>query len=236
MRINQYLAHAGLCARRKADLLVSQGQIKVNGQPMTSLSYRVAPKDRVTYQGKLLTAEAKTYLLVYKPSGYITTANDPRGRKTVMDLLPSGMGRLYPVGRLDRATTGLLIMTNDGPLARGLAHPSGEVRKTYVARLDRPLRAADLAVLRQGPGVKLWDGWAKPDVIDLGKGPREVVLVLHSGRNRIIRRLFAALGYKVVLLEREAYAGLTLQGLRPGGWRTLMGQELQALRQLLQTK
>ena len=232
MRINQYIAHAGVCARRAAEQLVSNGKIAVNGKIMQDLTYRVKPTDVVSYQGKVLAHEQKCYVLLHKPLKYMTTLHDPQGRAVVTDLLQDKrINRVYPVGRLDYMTSGLLLLTNDGALATKLMHPSKGVPKTYRATLDADLQQAHVEQLRKG--LTLLDGPVTIDAIQRLKGnPRHVELTIHVGRNRIVRRLFQHLGYRVMQLTRIRYAHLTLQGVPKGSWRFLTKSEIQALKQL----
>jgi len=230
MFLSKYLALSGVCSRRKAAELIKEGAINVNGSMQTNPAYEVQQNDVVTYGDKVITVEKKVYILLNKPKGYVTTASDEFGRKMVMDLVnDANAERLYPVGRLDKDTTGLLIITNDGDLAQSLAHPSYEVSKRYNVTLDKNITKEDMQ--RCLEGVELEDGIASVDVITYGKsGDRNKVTVeLHSGKNRIIRRLFEALGYTVVALDRVSYAGLTLKGLACGAWRYLTDQEIAML-------
>lgn len=233
MRINQFIAHAGICARRASEKLIREGKIIINGAVCSDLAYQVQLDDRVVYQGKTLQKEHKQYLLLHKPAKYLTTVRDPHGRPTIMELLDlKGRGRLYPVGRLDCMTTGLLIVTNDGRLADRLSHPSQGVIKHYEVTLDKVLLPADLQAIRKG--VLLEDGPLSIDGLKL-LSPQKVSLALHLGRNRIIRRLFRHFGYYVKKLTRTKYAQLTLKGLGEGEWRPLTLQEVQQLRDLTRT-
>lgn len=228
MRLNKYIAHSGVCSRRKAAELVKGGEIFVNGKMEENPSYMVTDTDVVTYQGKELKLEEnKVYILMNKPKNTVTTLSDENGRMTVRDIIGDKVQeRIYPVGRLDRMTTGLLLLTNDGNLATKLAHPSGEVTKFYRAILDRDLEEKDLLAIRNG--LELEDGYIKVDGVDYvkGKEANEVGIKLHSGRNRIIRRIFEHMGYTVERLDREYYAGLTKKDLKRGWWRHLTEREV----------
>ena len=235
MRLNKYIAHCGLCSRRKAAEYVKEGHIKVNGVIEKAPGYLVQEKDEVSYKGKKLTPETqKVYLLLNKPKDTITTLRDEKGRRTVMDVVGKAVKeRIFPVGRLDRETVGLLILTNDGDLAKKLSHPSHEVKKVYHAVLDKPLREEDKKKIAKG--LQLEDGFAPVDGIDYvkGKDKKEVGIEVHIGRNRIVRRIFAHLGYTVVRLDRTYYAGLTKKDL-PRGWhRHLTEQEVIMLKHFI---
>ncbi len=238
IRLNKYIAHAGICSRRKAAELVKQGLIQVNGQTVTEPFYLVKKRDRVSYKGKLLKPETKKiYILLNKPRGLITSSQDEKGRKTVMDLFKNKIKeRIYPVGRLDKDTTGLLLLTNDGKLAQKLAHPKHKVKKAYHAVLDRPLTKNDLMKIAQG--LKLEDGIAQVDEIAYveGKGKNEIGIVLHMGKNRIVRRIFENLGYQVKRLDRTFYANLTKKNLPRGRFRHLTPKEIVMLKHLLNVK
>ncbi|HEV2601736.1 MAG TPA: pseudouridine synthase [Candidatus Babeliales bacterium] len=229
--LNKYIAHAGVCSRREAVELIKQGSVKVNGVIITEPSYIVQPKDFVKVGSKGVRPEQKVYVLLNKPTGYVTTVEDEQGRRTVADLVRD-VGRklrLYPVGRLDRDTTGLLIMTNDGALTQKLSHPKNHVQKKYSVVLDKPFPVEDLKKLKEG--VTLIDGRAYVDAISYGESKRNnvVKIVLHSGKNRIVRRMFEHLGYRVMQLDRINYAGVTKQGLMQGRWRFLEPEELASL-------
>jgi len=231
IRLNKYISNAGICSRREADELIQSGAIKVNGQIVTTLGFRVSPIDKIQYGDETLSREKKQYVLLNKPKDYITTANDPEGRKTVMELVKDACReRLYPVGRLDRATTGLLLMTNDGELAKRLMHPSHEMRKVYHVTLNKNLKAVDLKKIAEG--LDLEDGRAEVDEIAWASqdDKHEIGVVLHSGKNRIVRRIFEHLGYEVVKLDRTGLAGLTKKNLPRGKFRFLTEKELIMLR------
>lgn len=234
MRLNKYIAHAGICSRREADVLIAAGGVSVNGKVVTEMGYKVQPGDVVNYGGETLRSEPLRYFLLNKPKGYITTVDDPQERKTVMMLIDGACTeRIYPVGRLDRATTGLLLFTNDGELARKLTHPSSRVYKVYQVELDRPLVAADMRQIRDG--VELDDGPIQVDDIQYVEGlndKRILGVQLHSGRNRIVRRIFEHLGYEVRKLDRVAFAGLTKKDLPRGRYRELTAKEVGFLRMI----
>jgi 23S rRNA pseudouridine2605 synthase len=231
MYILKFLAHSGVCSRRKAIQLINDGLVEVNNNPMTDVTYFVKPDDRVKVGGKIVEPLDLKYILLNKPRDYITTVSDERNRRTVMDLIPQkNLGRVYPIGRLDRMTTGLLILTNDGELAQKISHPKNEVVKNYQAVLDRPFAEKDMIKLRNG--FRLIDGFIKVDRAFYAKGfPKNYVGVeLHSGKNRIVRRIFEHLGYKIKKLDRFGYAGLTKRTLRIGQWRFLTPEEIENLK------
>ncbi|EMR01288.1 pseudouridine synthase [Cesiribacter andamanensis] len=226
IRLNKYIADAGICSRRDADELIASGQIKVNGEVITQMGYKVSRSDTVLYNGKKINPEKLVYVLLNKPKDFITTTDDPQERKTVMDLVDNAAEqRIYPVGRLDRNTTGLLLLTNDGDLAEKLSHPSHKVKKVYQVLLDKPLAEEDFEKVQAG--VELEDGPAPIDEIGYVVPDRTVVGVeLHIGRNRIVRRIFESLGYEVLGLDRVIYAGLTKKDLPRGEWRYLSQKEV----------
>lgn len=232
IRLNRYIANAGVCSRREADTLISAGEIKVNGKVVTELGTKVKLTDRVVYKGKSLNPEKLVYVLLNKPKNYITTTDDPDERKTVMQLVTKACDeRIYPVGRLDRNTTGLLLLTNDGELADKLAHPSNNVKKLYQVDIDKPITDEDFLKIQDG--VMLEDGLAQVDEIGLVNETRTSLgLQIHIGRNRIVRRIFEHLGYTVVRLDRVMYAGLTKKDLPRGTWRHLTKQEVIQLKHL----
>lgn len=234
-RLNKYLAHCGIASRRACADIIKAGEVRVDGQVVTDIGFRVPPRSIVTYKGKVVKPESKkVYLLLNKPKNYITTSKDERGRKTVMDLIPERIeARVYPVGRLDRATTGLLVLTNDGDLAKKLSHPSHRVKKIYQLVLDRKISKRDLEQIRQG--IELDDGVAEVDWIQQteGKDPTALSLEIHSGKNRVIRRIFEHLGYEVKRLDRVYFAGLTKKDLPRGRWRHLTEQEVIMLRHFI---
>ncbi len=210
MRLNKYLAHAGIASRREADVLIQTGAVTVNGKTVTEMGYKVQPGDKVQFNGETIKPEKKVYVLLNKPKNFITTTEDEKGRKTVMELVQkSAPVRIYPVGRLDRNTTGVLLFTNDGDLAKKLTHPKHNVEKLYHVKLDKNLKPSDLDKIRNG--LKLEDGEIQVDDISYIKGAphSEVGVKIHSGRNRIVRRIFEHLGYDVIKLDRVVFAGLT---------------------------
>lgn len=230
-RLNKFIANAGVCSRRKADELIVQGQVVVNGVTVTELGHRIKMSDEVKLNGKILKREQFSYILLNKPKDYITTTDDPQERKTVMSLVKTpGSERIYPVGRLDRNTTGLLLLTNDGELAQKLAHPSHSVQKLYHVYLNKNLTKSDFEKLESG--IELEDGLVKIDEISYveGKDKNEIGLMIHVGKNRIVRRLFESLGYDVTKLDRVMYAGLTKKDLPRGRWRYLSDQEVRNLK------
>jgi 23S rRNA pseudouridine2605 synthase len=232
MRLNKFVAHCGLCSRRKAAEWVKAGKIKVNGAVEKNPAVLIQPNDIVEYKGERIELEEeKVYFLMNKPKNVITTKDDPQGRKTVMDLI-QGMttARIFPVGRLDRNTTGLLLLTNDGDLAKKLTHPSHEIQKVYEVELHTDVKPEDLDRLRAG--LKLEDGFAKVDAANyIARKPKSWISVqLHIGRNRIVRRLFDHLGYRVIKLDRVILAGLTKKGLGRGYVRSLREQEIRRLK------
>ena len=230
IRLNRYIANAGVCSRREADELIQSGAILVNGEPCTQLGSMVGPNDQVQYKGQMLNPEKKVYILLNKPKGYITTADDPEERRTVMDLLEGACKeRIYPVGRLDRNTTGVLLFTNDGDLAKRLTHPSHGARKIYHITLSTPLTKADFQAIAEG--VMLDDGFVEVDDIDYVETSdrKELGIQLHSGKNRIVRRIFEHFGYEVVKLDRVLFAELTKKDLPRGHWRFLSDKEVEFL-------
>jgi 23S rRNA pseudouridine2605 synthase len=235
IRLNRYISNAGICSRRKADELISAGVISVNGEVISELGYKIDPnKDAVRYNGELLKREKMVYVLLNKPKDYITTTDDPQERRTVMQLVEkASKERIYPVGRLDRNTTGLLLMTNDGDLADKLSHPKNNIVKLYHAELNKSLTQGDLNKISFG--LELEDGLIKPDAISYVQGgtKREVGIQIHSGKNRIVRRIFEHLGYEVVKLDRAVYANLTKKDLPRGRWRYLDEKEIVQLKHLI---
>jgi len=230
IRLNKYIANSGVCSRREADELITMGLVTVNGTTITELGYKVNPGDEVRYEGKLLKAEKLVYILLNKPKGYLTTTADPQERNTVMHIVGNAVKeRIYPVGRLDRNTTGLLLLTNDGDLAEKLMHPSYNVKKIYKVELDKPLTKADFQKITEG--VHLEEGRAMvDDVAIVSDDGRTVGLELHIGWNRVVRRIFEAMEYQVIKLDRSVYAGLTKKDLGRGEWRFLTREEVVLLK------
>jgi 23S rRNA pseudouridine2605 synthase len=235
IRLNRYISNAGICSRRKADELIAAGVVSVNGEVVSELGHKVDPgKDDVRYNGELLKREKKIYVLLNKPKDYITTTEDPQERRTVMSLVEkASRERIYPVGRLDRNTTGLLLMTNDGDLADKLSHPKNGITKIYHVELSKSLSQGDLNKIQVG--LELEDGLIKPDTISYvaGGSKREVGVQIHSGKNRIVRRIFEHLGYEVVKLDRVVYGNLTKKDLPRGRWRYLEEHELIQIKHLI---
>lgn len=235
IRLNRYIANSGICSRRKADELIAAGVVSVNGTPISELGHKIDPaKDEVRYNGELLKREKKTYVLLNKPKDYITTTDDPQERKTVMQLVEkASRERIYPVGRLDRNTTGLILMTNDGDLADKLSHPRNGITKIYHVELDKSLSQGDMNKIQFG--LELEDGLIKPDTVSYvtGGSKREVGIQIHSGKNRIVRRIFEHLGYEVVKLDRVVYGNLTKKDLPRGRWRYLEEHELIQIKHLI---
>ena len=235
IRLNRYISNAGICSRRKADELITAGVVSVNGEVVTELGTKVDPfKDTIKYNGETLKREKMVYVLLNKPKDYITTTDDPQERRTVMHLVEkASRERIYPVGRLDRNTTGLLLMTNDGDLADKLSHPRNSITKLYQVELSKSLTQGDLNKLTFG--LELEDGVIKPDAVSYvaGGSKREVGIQIHSGKNRIVRRMFEHLGYEVVKLDRVVYANLTKKDLPRGRWRYLDEKEVIQLKHLM---
>jgi 23S rRNA pseudouridine2605 synthase len=233
VRLNRYIANAGICSRRDADKLIEAGEIKVNNKVITEMGYQVAPTDIVKYGNRKLNREKPVYVLLNKPKDFLTTTEDPNDRKTVMELVKNaGDARIYPVGRLDRNTTGLILLSNDGELADRLTHPSHEIEKIYQAELDKPLTDDDFEKIKAG--LTLEDGEIKVD--DLAKVTPDGYVIgvkIHSGKNRIVRRIFEHLGYEVTKLDRTTFAGLTKKDLPRGHWRYLTERELVKLKYFL---
>ena len=231
IRLNKYLANAGVCSRREADEFIAAGVVKVNGEIVTELGTKVKRSDVVHFHDQQISIEKKVYVLLNKPKDYVTTSDDPQNRKTVMDLVKDACReRIYPVGRLDRNTTGVLLLTNDGELASKLTHPQYLKKKVYHVWLDKNVTAADMRLIADG--VTLDDGEIRADAIEYASATdrKQVGIEIHSGRNRIVRRIFESLGYKVLKLDRVFFAGLTKKNVRRGDWRFLTEQEVNMLR------
>ena len=232
IRLNKYLSNAGIASRREADTLIQSGVVKVNGVVVDQLGYKIKPGDKVTYGDSAVKSERKVYLLLNKPKDYITTLDDPQERKTVMELIKGACReRIYPVGRLDRNTTGLLLFTNDGELTTKLTHPKFGVKKVYHVSLNKGLKPDDFRAIVEG--VELEDGPVKADDLAfVGEGKKEIGIEIHSGRNRIVRRLFEHLGYDVIKLDRVVFAGLTKKDLPRGKHRFLSAKEVSFLKMI----
>jgi 23S rRNA pseudouridine2605 synthase len=234
MRLNKYIANSGVCSRREADRLIEAGAVSVNGTIVTELGIKVGPGDKVQYGDQTINREKPRYVLLNKPKGYITTVDDPEKRKTVMNLVAGACKeRIYPVGRLDRNTTGLLLFTNDGNIAKKLTHPRYGIKKIYHVEIDKNLARADFLKITEG--FKLDDEVIKVDTIEYigdGKDKKQIGIELHSGQNRIVRRIFEFFDYKVLRLDRVYYAGLTKKNLPRGNWRFLDEQEINLLKMI----
>ncbi len=231
IRLNRFIANSGVCSRREADEIISKGLISVNGKQVTDLGIKVTYTDDIRYKGKKLTAEKKVYILLNKPKGYVTTVEDPHAERTVMDLIGNKCPeRVYPVGRLDKETTGVLLLTNDGDLTGKLTHPKYERKKIYHVFLDRPVIKNDLVRLTEG--IELDGESVVADAVSYADPDdrSQVGIELHSGKNRVIRRLFESLGYKVRKLDRVYFAGLTKKNLQRGRWRFLSEKEISMLK------
>ena len=231
LRLNKFLANAGVCSRREADEFIQAGLVTVNGQVVTELGTKILRTDEVKFHDAVVSLEKKVYVLLNKPKDYVTTSDDPQQRKTVMDLVKDVCPeRIYPVGRLDRNTTGVLLLTNDGDLASKLTHPKFLKKKVYHVHLDKNITAHDLQQIRDG--ITLDDGEIKADAVDYAdeRDKSQVGIEIHSGKNRIVRRIFESLGYRVTKLDRVQFAGLTKKNLRRGDWRFLTEKEVDMLR------
>ncbi len=233
IRLNKYIANSGICSRREADELISQGLVEVNGKVVTEMGYQVQKTDRVVFDSQNITPEKPVYVLLNKPKGYISTTKDEKARKTVMDLTANASPyRIFPVGRLDRQTTGVILLTNDGHITKKLTHPSFAMRKIYHVTLDRKLTNDDLKSIAEG--IRLEEGVAEVDSISFieGKPKNEVGIEIHIGWNRVVRRIFQKLGYEVEALDRVMFAGLTKKNVKRGHWRILTEQEVNNLKML----
>lgn len=234
IRLNRYIANAGICSRREADTLIQSGAVSVNGVVITEMGFKVKPGDVVNYGGVPVKREKNVYVLLNKPKDYITTSEDERGRKTVLDLVRNACPeRLYPVGRLDRNTTGVLLLTNDGDLTTKLTHPKFGVKKLYHVVLDKNLKGEHFEAIKKG--VELEDGRVEVDHVEYvgdGRSKKDIGIEIHSGRNRVVRRLFEYLGYDVVRLDRVVFAGLTKKDLPRGRWRFLSPKEVAFLKMI----
>ena len=232
VRLNKFIANSGICSRREADTYIETGLVTVNGERVTELGTKIDPgRDDIRFNGERIRGEKKVYLVMNKPKDFVTTLSDPHADRTVMDLISKSLcpERVFPVGRLDKATTGVLLLTNDGDLTEKLTHPKHEVRKIYHATLDKNLKKEDFDKILEG--IELEDGPIAADALSYVEGDKsQVGLEIHSGRNRIVRRLFEHLGYKVKKLDRVYFAGLTKKNLRRGAWRFLEEKEIALLK------
>lgn len=230
IRLNKFLAQSGLCSRREADSFIQAGLVSVNGVIVTELGVKVKSSDEVKFNDSKVQGEKKVYLVLNKPKGYVTSLEDPHADKTVMDLIKGACAeRVYPVGRLDKNSLGLLLFTNDGDITRQLTHPSHEKKKIYQVSLDKPLTRADMELITEG--ITLEDGEIYADeVAYVSDSKTEVGIEIHSGRNRIVRRIFEHLGYNVLKLDRVYYAGITKKNLKRGQWRFLTHEEVDRLK------
>lgn len=233
IRLNKYIANSGICSRREADELITQGLVEVNGKVVTEMGYQVEKTDKVVFDGQNITPEKPVYVLLNKPKGYISTTKDDKARKTVMDLVANASPyRVFPVGRLDRSTTGVILLTNDGHMTKKLTHPSFDAKKIYHVTLDKKLTNEDLKLISEG--IRLDEGVAEVDQISFieGKPRNEVGIEIHIGWNRVIRRIFQRLGYEVEALDRVMFAGMTKKNIKRGHWRILTEQEVNNLKML----
>ena len=230
IRLNKYMANAGICSRREADEYITGGKVKVNGEVVTELGTKITRNDVVEYDDKVVTPERKCYVLLNKPKDCVTTSDDPNGRTTVLDIVKNACEeRIYPVGRLDRNTTGVLLLTNDGDLASKLTHPKFVKKKIYHVWTDKDITEEDMQ--RIADGIELEDGEIHADAISYVSDDRnQAGIEIHSGRNRIVRRIFEHLGYRVIKLDRVYFAGLTKKNLPRGRWRYLTQEEVNYLR------
>jgi 23S rRNA pseudouridine2605 synthase len=231
IRLNKFIANAGICSRREADTYIHAGVVKVNGQVVTELGTKVSPTDEIRFDDRIIRAERKVYVLLNKPKDVVTTTDDPHADRTVMDLVKDACEeRIYPVGRLDRNTTGVLLLTNDGELSKKLTHPSHKVEKVYQVRLDKTVSVHDMQSIANG--MELEDGFIAADVVSFVEGEEKdtVGIEIHSGRHRIVRRIFEKLGYRVKALDRVSFAGLTKKNLPRGRWRLLSPREVSYLK------
>ncbi|MGV0969333.1 MULTISPECIES: pseudouridine synthase [unclassified Empedobacter] len=234
IRLNKYVANAGIASRREADELIKTGIVTVNGQVITEMGYKVQPDDEVRFDGRKISSEKNVYFVLNKPKGFISTSNDEKGRKTVMDLMSTATtARIFPVGRLDRQTTGVLLFTNNGYLTKKLTHPSHDIKKIYHVTLDKKLTANDLADIKKGVRL-IPEGIAVVDEISFieGRPKNEVGVELHIGWNRVVRRIFETKGYEVEALDRVSFAGLTKKTLQRGDFRRLTELEVNFLKML----
>ncbi len=234
IRLNKFIANSGLCSRRKADEYIKAGYITVNGKKITEMGYKVRPTDDIRYRGRKLKGERNVYIIMNKPKDVITSVYDPQGRRTVIDLLGGKVReRVYPVGRLDRNTTGVLLITNDGELTRKLTHPSSRIPKVYIVTVDRKVSKGNLAKMVEG--IELEDGWINADAayyVDQNDRTK-IAIEIHSGRNRIVRRIMESMGFKVKRLDRIKFGPLTKRDVPRGQWRYLTTKEIGYLKMLV---
>ena len=233
IRLNRFLSLSGICSRRKADILIESGEVEVNGKIITDLGTKVNINDKVRYNDRIIVPEKKVYILLNKPKGFITSTSDERGRKTVMDLIDKSQNtKLFPVGRLDRNTTGVLLITNDGDLTMKLLHPRHKAKKGYIATLDKVISSNDINKIREG--IKLKDGMVRVSKINHIEGkPKNIVNVeIHIGKNKVIKRLFKSIGYHVNKLDRVYFGGLKKKNLKRGQWRELDSKEVGYMKML----
>lgn len=230
IRLNKYIAAAGICSRREADKLIEKGDVKVNGKLITELGFKLNRSDQVELKGKILNPEKKVYIVLNKPKDVVSTVSDPHAKRTVLDIVNhQGNERIYPVGRLDRNTTGVLLLTNDGELTKKLTHPSHNKKKIYHVVLNKAISKNELSDILEG--IDLDDGMVNADAISyVNESKHEVGVELHSGKNRIVRRIFEHLGYKVEKLDRVYFAGLTKKNISRGKWRYLSQKEINILK------
>lgn len=230
LRLNRYIAKGGVCSRRDADVLIAAGRVKVNGEVVQQVGVKVKRTDRVEVDDQVITPERKVYLVLNKPKDYVTTVEDPLERRTVMTLIEGACKeRVYPIGRLDRQTTGVLLFTNDGDLAKKLTHPKYNQKKIYHVFLDKVVQTGDLEAIRKG--IDLEDGFIQADDVRVAEDDRtQVGIEIHSGRNRIVRRIFEHLGYQILRLDRVFFAGITKKNLPRGHWRFLTEDEVNILK------
>ena len=231
IRLNKFIANSGICSRREADQYIQAGVVTVNGEVVTELGSKVnVLNDDIRFNGERIRGEEKVYIVMNKPKGFVTTASDPHAEKTVMDLLKNCSARVFPVGRLDKNTTGVLMFTNDGEIAERLTHPSYDKKKIYQVILDKPLAQEDYDKILEG--ISLSDGDIKADELEYidAEDHRKLGIEIHSGKNRIVRRIFESLGYEVKALDRVYFAGLTKKGLKKGEWRYLSEGEANVLK------
>lgn len=235
MQLNKFISQSGLCSRRNAEILIKSGKIKVNSNTITDSYYKVKENDTVTYKDEILKLKEKIYILLNKPKGFISTVRNEKGRKIIMDIIkPFIKERLFPIGRLDKDTTGLIILTNDGNLAQKLTHPSYEIKKKYIVTLNKKLIEKDYKRITKG--LMLEDGFIKPDNLEYQDKKNILKIILHSGKKRIIKRIFDHVGYKVKTLDRIKYAGLHKKNLKKGQWRFLAKKEMKNIWKLIKKR